>query len=168
MRHKVHDKKFNRDSNARKALFMALLRNLTERGEITTTRARGKVLKQMADKIVGQAQDNSLLSRRILHKTFGKRDVVNTLVDRVAPAMSDRKSGFVRIVTLGNRRGDNTPMVKVAFVNKPEVAGLKSGKTFVKPAAKKVVAKTATKKIKAKAAPVKKAAAPKVKAKAKK
>ncbi len=130
MLHNVHDKKFNREANERKALFVGLLRNLTLHGEIVTTQARAKVIKGMADKLVSQAKDNSLASRRLLHRTFGKRDVVNTLVERVAPAMADRNSGFTRVIALGNRRGDNTPMAKIAFVNKPETTGtLKSGKT---------------------------------------
>ncbi len=149
MRHRVQDKKFNRDNNARKALLMGLLRNLTEKGEIVTTRAKAKELKRLMDKMVSQAKDNSIASRRLLHRTFGKRDVVNTLVDRVAPAMSDRNSGFTTTVEMGNRRGDNTPMVKIAFVNKVENSGsLKSGKEYAekaKPAAKTV--KTAPAKV---------------------
>jgi len=126
MRHRVADKKFNRDSNNRKALFSGLLRNLTEHGEIVTTLAKAKAVKRLADRMVSQAQTNTVSSRRLLHKSFGKRDVVSTLVERVAPAMSDRKSGFVTISPLGPRRGDNTPMAKLAFVKKPEVKGLKN------------------------------------------
>lgn len=128
MRHRVQDKKFNRDSNARKALFMALLRNLTEHGEIVTTMPKAKILKRLADRMITQAKDNSLASHRLLHRTFGKRDVVNTLIERTAPAMADRTSGFTRITDLGNRRGDNTPMARIAFVTKAEKIGtLKSG-----------------------------------------
>ncbi|GEM_PF-47851 len=168
MRHRVADKKFNRDSNQRKALLMGLLRNLTERGEITTTQAKAKVLKRLADKLVHKAQDDTLATRRGLHRVFGKRDVVSTLVDRVAPAMSDRTSGFTRITPVGNRRGDNTPMVKISFVKQAEVTGtLKSGKTHpvrVK-AAKQGVAdgrRAATKSVKAEVnAPAKSSPEPK-------
>ncbi len=126
MRHRVADKKFNRDSNNRKALFMGLLRNLTEHGEIVTTLAKAKAVKRLADRMVTQAKTNTVASRRTLHKTFGKRDVVSTLVDRVAPAMADRSSGYVTVTQLGPRRGDNTPMAKLAFVKKPEQKGLKN------------------------------------------
>lgn len=161
MRHRVADKKFNRDANARKALFNGLLRNLAEHGEVVTTVAKAKVIKRLADKLVTQAKVDTLASRRILHRVFGKRDVVNTLVERIAPALGDRNSGYTRITVLGNRRGDNTPMAKLAFVNMPENMGsLKSGKEYPevtkKPVAQKVaakpVAKAAVKAVKAPAA----------------
>lgn len=134
MRHRVADKKFNRDANQRKALFNGLLRNLTEHGEIVTTLAKAKAVKRLADRMVTQAKANTVASRRVLHKRFGKRDVVSTLVDRVAPAMADRTSGYVTLSPLGPRRGDNTPMAKLSFVKKAEVKGLKN----VKPKAAKV------------------------------
>ncbi len=123
MRHRIQDKKFNRDANQRKALFMGLLRNLTEQGSIVTTMARAKAVKRLADRMVSTAQGNDLAARRKLHMFFGKRDVVNKLVDVVAPAMTDRKSGFVRITDLGSRRGDNTPMVRLEFVNQAGTRG---------------------------------------------
>jgi large subunit ribosomal protein L17 len=123
MRHRVNDKKFNRDANERKALFMGLLRALTEQGHIVTTQARGKVIKRLADRLITQAKVNTTASRRELHKTFGKRDVVNTLVDSIAPALSDRNSGYTRIIPMGSRRGDNTPMVRIEFVNQPVKVG---------------------------------------------
>jgi large subunit ribosomal protein L17 len=132
MRHRVADKKFNRNANARKALFTGLLRNLAEHGSIVTTRARAKAIKPLVDRMVSQAQDSSLASRRLLHETFGKRDVVNTLVDVIAPKMKDRTSGFTRIIPFGNRRGDNTPMVKMEFSDKPENLSLSSGKEYPK------------------------------------
>ena len=168
MRHRVQDKKFNRDANARKALFTGLLRNLTEHGEITTTLARAKVVKRMADGLVARAKSDTLATRRELHKVFGKRDVVNTLVHQVAPAMSDRTSGFVRVVAIGSRRGDNTAMAKVMFVTKPEHKGLSNPKPATKPAraaaSKKTVAKEAPTKA-AKKAPAKSVKVAKPKAK---
>jgi large subunit ribosomal protein L17 len=152
MRHRVADKKFNRDANNRKALFTGLLRNLTEHGEIVTTLAKAKAVKRLADRMVSQAQTNTVSTRRTLHKRFGKRDVVSTLVERVAPAMADRKSGFVTITALGPRRGDNTPMAKLAFVKKAEVKGLKNVRVAA-PKAEKVVKAEKVTKPAAKAAP---------------
>src|SRR5579859_1604029 len=152
MRHRISDKKFNRDTDERKAFLMGLLRNLAERGEIVTTRARAKAIQRLADKMLTQAKDNSLASRHVLHRTFGKREVVNTLVDRIAPAMSGRTSGYTRIIALGSRRGDNTPMVKLSFVDSFENKGtLKSGKEYAEKVEKKAkVAKVAKAEPKAK------------------
>ncbi|CAN5299013.1 hypothetical protein BH10PAT2_BH10PAT2_1220 [soil metagenome] len=158
MRHRIQDKKFNRDSNQRKALFMGLLRNLTVQGSIVTTMARAKAVKRLADRMVTTASGNDLASRRKLHKFFGKRDVVNKLVDVVAPAMVDRKSGFVRVTAMGNRRGDNTPMATLEFVTQAGTRGqLTKDRTAVKTvAADKVKALPAkTEKIEAKEPKVK-------------
>ncbi len=161
MRHRRANKHFNRDTNHRKMLVRNLVRALVEQGEITTTEAKAKAVKQWADRLISTAQGDELHARRLLHRFFGKRDVVNTLVERIAPAMSKRKSGFSRIVRLGKRRGDNVEMVKLSLVEQPKETGtLKSGKTYKKPA-KKAVKKAAPKKAasKPKAKPAKKAAA---------
>lgn len=142
MRHRVADKKFNRDANQRRALFVGLLRNLTEHGEIVTTLAKAKAVKRLADRMVTQAKINTVASRRVLHQRFGKRDVVSTLVNQVAPAMSDRQSGYVTLTAIGSRRGDNTPMAKLAFVKKPAKSGLKNP---TKLASAKTVVSAATK-----------------------
>jgi large subunit ribosomal protein L17 len=107
MRHRVTSKQFNRDTNHRKALLKNLVRSLIEEGLIVTTEAKAKETKRVADRIIHKAQTDSIATRRGLHRFFGQRDVVNTLVDRVAPAMKDRVSGFTTIAPMGNRRGDN-------------------------------------------------------------
>lgn len=137
MRHQVSGNHFNRDTNERKALFKSLLCALLEHGEMVTTPPRAKELKRLADKMIHKAQTDTLTTRRLLHRYFGRRDVVNTLVDRVAPAMPDRTSGFTTISPVAKRRGDNATMVKIALVTKPERLGtLKSDRT-VEVAAKK-------------------------------
>lgn len=123
MRHRIQDKKFNRDANQRKALFMGLLRNLAEQGSIVTTMARAKAVKRLADRMITTAKGNDLAARRTLHMFFGKRDVVNKLVDVIAPAMTDRTSGFVRVIDMGSRRGDNTPMARLEFTTQAGVRG---------------------------------------------
>jgi large subunit ribosomal protein L17 len=177
MRHRVTSKQFNRDTNHRKALLKNLVRSLIEEGLIVTTEAKAKETKRVADRIIHKAQTDSIATRRGLHRFFGQRDVVNTLVDRVAPAMKDRVSGFTTIAPMGNRRGDNSALFKLELVAKPERIGtLKSGQEHAakpktaQPAAKPApakkaekVAKTATKAAAPKKAPAKKAPAKKTK-----
>lgn len=123
MRHRVARKHFGRDVNQRQALIKGLVRNLVLHGEITTTMARARETKRWADKLIGRALKNDVATRRVLHQFFGKRDVVNTLIDRVAPLFTDRVSGFTTLSVVGFRRGDNTEMVKLELVNKPELLG---------------------------------------------
>lgn len=161
MRHRVKTRQFNRNTNQRKALLRELVRSLVSVGTISTTKAKAKEVQRITDKLIVKAQKNSVPARRKLHQFFGKRDIVNTLVDRVAPAMGDRNSGFTRIVELGKRRGDNATLVELQFVTAITEKGLKKPaeakkkqaakksaptKKASKPAAKKSAQKTATKK----------------------
>lgn len=123
MRHRVKSKKLNRDTHHRKALFRNLVRSLVEHGSITTTEIKAKEAKRIADKLIGKSKDNSLATRRELHSFFGKRDVVNTLVDQVGPTFTKQPSGFTKITKLGTRRGDNAQMAKLELVEKPEKTG---------------------------------------------
>ena len=151
MRHRVKKRHFNRDTNHRKHLLRNLVRSLIEQGEITTTVAKAKETKRISDKLISKAGKNDLNTRRVLHRFFGKRDVVNTLVDSVAPAMSDRRSGFTTMSRVGKRRGDNTQLAKLALVVKPEnVGSLKSDKNFREATQKPLKKKTVVKSPKAK------------------
>lgn len=153
MRHRVAKRHFNRDSKHRKAMIMNLVRNLIVYGEIETTKEKAKEVKRWADKLVYKAKKGDVATRRNLHTFFGKRDVVNTLVDRIAPLFPNRDSGFTTHKSLGKRRGDNTEMVSIGFINKPETLGtLKAPKEATPKAAKTKAApkaaKTATKEAK--------------------
>lgn len=144
MRHRVKKSFFNRGTKHRQAMLRGGVRNLILHGKILTTSAKAKEFKRLTDKLIFKAMDDSVASRRKLHEFFGKRDIVNTLVDKVAPAFKDRQSGFTRITKYGRRRGDNTEMVELELVVKPDDLG-----TFKKPvkpvAAKKPVAKKTAK-----------------------
>lgn len=151
MRHRVKAKHFNRDTKGRKALFKNLLSALFEHGAIETTEPKAKAIKRLADKVIGKAMPGTLTARRILERFFGSKQVVNRVVDAVAPAMKGRNSGFTRIVRLGHRRGDDSEMVKLELINKPtakpeapaKVVEVKEEKTekVAKKAAKPVPAK---------------------------
>lgn len=167
MKHRVQAKHFNRDVKSRKALLKNLLRDLFKHGEIKTSEARTKEVRRLADKLISVASQNTLTARRELHKFFGRRDVVNTLVDKIAPALSGKKSGFTALEKLAPRRGDNTTLFKLSLLTGDlKLASLKKEKvadqkveTKVEAPAKKVPAK----KVLAKKAPAKKVAASKAK-----
>lgn len=136
MRHRIAGKKFNRDTNARKNMLSGLVRSLVEHGKIVTTQAKAKEVRRLTDKLVSIAQrDDTVAARRRLHRFFGKRDVVNTLVDRIAPLFTDRVSGFTTIQAAGIRRGDNTALFQLSFVKMPEVTGALKAPSSIKEAA---------------------------------
>jgi large subunit ribosomal protein L17 len=146
MRHRVAKRHFNRDTKHRQAMIVNLVRSLIEQGEIKTTTEKAKEVRRWADKVVTKAKIGDLTSRRVLHRFFGKRDVVNTLVDRIAPLFADRKSGFTTKESLGKRRGDNASMTKLSLIVKPEtVATLKNTSSDLS-TAKNVITKSDSKK----------------------
>ena len=116
MKHRVKAKHFNRDNSSRKALLKNLLRDLFKHGEIKTSEARTKEVRRLADKLISTASKNTLAARRDLHKFFGRRDVVNTLVDKIVPAFGEKKSGFTALEKLAARRGDNTVLFKLSLL----------------------------------------------------
>jgi len=133
MKHRVAGKKLNRDTNHRKALLKNLVASLFEHGEITTTEVKAKAIKGLVDKIIHKAQQGTIAARRVLARFFGKRSLVNTVVDQVAPTMKDRMSGFTRIIRMGRRRGDNAMLVKMELVEKPKAIEPKEQKVEKKP-----------------------------------
>lgn len=166
MKHRVKAKHFNRDNSSRKALLKNLLRDLFKHGEIKTSEARTKEVRRLADKLISTASQNTLAARRELHKFFGRRDVVNTLVDKIVPAFGDKKSGFTALEKLAPRRGDNTMLYKLSLLTGDlKLSSLKKEKVAVdKKAEVKTKAKVENKapdKITAKKTPVKKIAAKK-------
>lgn len=151
MRHRVASKQLNRDTKHREALVKNMMRALIEHGRIQTTMAKAKVVKRFVDKLVTKAKKDTLASRRGLHQVFGKRDVVNTLMEQVVPVFKNRTSGFTRITTIGNRNGDDSLMVELSWVDQPEIVGtLRAPKTEEQKEAKK--AKVQEKKAASKAA----------------
>ncbi len=169
MKHRVKAKHFNRDNSSRKALLKNLLRDLFKHGEIKTSEARTKEVRRLADKLISTASKNTLAARRDLHKFFGRRDVVNTLVDKIVPAFGEKKSGFTALEKLAARRGDNTVLFKLSLLTGDlKLSSLKKEKVAT---VKKTEAKTETKvesKVVAKKTAVKKAPAKKSASKAKK
>lgn len=173
MKHRVKAKHFNRDNSSRKALLKSLLRDLFKHGEIKTSEARTKEVRRLADKLISTASKNTLAARRDLHKFFGRRDVVNTLVDKIVPAFGEKKSGFTALEKLAPRRGDNTVLFKLSLLTGDlKLSSLKKEKAVaVKKTEAKVETKTETKtetKVVAKKTTVKKAPAKKSASKAKK
>lgn len=120
MRHRVFGRKLNRDHNARKSLFKNLVSSLIDNGQITTTEAKAKAVRGLMDKLVTRAKEGTLHSRRLLESFLQDKDLVNKIVDEIAPKFSMRPGGFTRILRLERRYGDNAEMVKMEFVETVE------------------------------------------------
>ncbi len=154
MLHRVAGKKLGRTKNQRKALFQGLANSLILHEKITTTEAKAKAVKPMIEKLVTRAKIDSIHSRRLLMKELSSDNVVNKLLEVVGPKFKERPGGYLRIVRIGNRSGDQAKMVSLMFVEdfssiatavatKPEkeVVEKKEVKKVAKPKAAKKITK---------------------------
>ncbi len=107
---------FGREMQQRKAFLKGLLTALVAHGKIKTTTARAKTLKTIADKAVTQAKRGTLASRRLLLRSVGA-DAAAKLSKEIAPKFTDRAGGYTRVIKLGRRGSDGSPVAIVEFVS---------------------------------------------------
>ena len=119
MRHLKKGRKLNRTSSHRKAMFSNLASSLIIHKKIRTTEAKGKELRMFVERLVTYAKRGDIHGRRLIQKKIaGKRgkEVANILIHDIAPAYSDRKGGYTRLIKLNNRKNDNAPVSLIEFV----------------------------------------------------
>jgi large subunit ribosomal protein L17 len=93
---------------------------LFEHGKITTTEARARRLRPVAERLITFAKRGDLHARRRVLTTVTDRDVVHTLFTEIAPTFASRAGGYTRITKIGPRKGDNAAMAVIELV--PEEA----------------------------------------------
>src|SRR4051794_37414633 len=104
-------------SAAHERLLLANLATaLFEHGRITTTEAKARRLRPVADKLVTKAKKGDLHNRRLVLQSIRDKSVVHTLFTEIAPRYENRPGGYTRITKIGNRRGDNAPMAVIELV----------------------------------------------------
>jgi large subunit ribosomal protein L17 len=118
-----------------------LATQLFEHGRITTTEAKARVLRPVAEKLSTKAKRGDLHNRREVLKTVRDKSVVHTLFTEIAPTFAERPGGYTRITKIGPRKGDNAPMAVIELVT--EAYQPKADKPAKKAAAKKAPAKKA-------------------------
>ena len=89
---------------------------LFEHGRITTTEARARVLRPVAEKLITKAKRGDLHNRREVLKTIRDKTVVHVLFTEIAPSFEERPGGYTRITKIGPRKGDNAPMAVIELV----------------------------------------------------
>ena len=109
--------RLRRISGARKALLRSLVTSLFQYGRITTTEAKAKELRHVADKMITLAKRGDLHARRQAEGFIMDKAVTKKLFDEIAKKYTDRNGGYTRIVKLDGRLGDNAPEVIIALVD---------------------------------------------------
>lgn len=92
---------------------------LFEHRRITTTEAKARRLRPLAEKLITKAKRGDLAARRQVLRVVRDKSVVHTLFTEIGPHFETRPGGYTRITKLGPRKGDNAPMAVIELVAEP-------------------------------------------------
>ncbi|MEW6419671.1 MAG: 50S ribosomal protein L17 [Nitrospirota bacterium] len=129
MRHRVDGRLFGRTSNQRKALFRGLVASLFEHERIETTVAKAKEVRRIAEKIVTLGIKGDLHSKRLALSYLPNRTAMSRLFSEIAPRLSGRNGGYLRIIQTRNRIKDSSPMAVLEFVDYEDLRKSKEAKS---------------------------------------
>ena len=115
MRKKNKGRALSRLKHQRVALLRTMATSLFLYGKITTTEAKAKELRVVAEKFITKAKANDLHARRKLAQDLSPKTVMS-LVNDIAPKYAKRQGGYTRIMRLGPRKSDAAPMVIIELV----------------------------------------------------
>ncbi|MBR3254183.1 50S ribosomal protein L17 [Candidatus Saccharibacteria bacterium] len=143
-RHGYKGRKFGRETDQRRALTRGLMCSLIKYQSITTTLARAKEIRRSTEKLITMAKKGGLHNRRLIIARLNDLEAATLLVDIIAPQIK-RDSGYLKIERAGYRRGDNSEMGTISFVDEisfeEEAKEPAKKEATKKPAAKKPAAK---------------------------
>ncbi len=154
-RHGYKGRKFNRETDQRRALIKGLADSLVLRESIETTLPKAKEVLMYTEKLITKAKKGGLHNRRQVIAGLQTLEAAHKLVDDVAPKLGGRPSGHLRIEKTDLRRGDAAQMARVSFVDDLSKAVPKPKTEAPAKAPKPAAAKPATRAPRAKTAKTK-------------
>ena len=114
--HRVAGRKLSRYKDQRKALMRGLTGELIQHERITTTLAKAKETRIVAEKLITHGKKGTLHHRRLALAQIPNKTVVKKVFDEVAPRYAERAGGYTRIIKLGRRQGDGAEMAVIELV----------------------------------------------------
>ncbi|MBA3980899.1 MAG: 50S ribosomal protein L17 [Alcanivorax sp.] len=120
MRHRKSGRKFNRTSAHRAAMFRNMAVSLFEHGAIKTTLPKAKELRRVAEPLITLAKEDSVANRRLAFSRTRSKEAVGILFNELGPRYKSRPGGYMRVLKMGFRAGDNAPMAYVELVDRPQ------------------------------------------------
>jgi large subunit ribosomal protein L17 len=147
MRHNKSGRRLGRTTSHRVAMFRNMVTSLFNHERITTTDAKAKELRSIADKMITLGKRGDLHAMRQAASYIREKSIVTKLFTTIAPRYTERPGGYTRIVKLGLRPGDNASLAMIELVEEELTP---KAKTSAPPVKAPVAAKAASKK----AAPV--------------
>lgn len=122
MRHRKTTPKLGRTREARARMLRNLVTSLIIEERVTTSLARAKVARSLAERIVTKGRNDTVHSRRQVAGMVYGSEAVKKVFNELGPRFSDRPGGYTRILRLGHRSGDAAEAVILEFVDAPAVS----------------------------------------------
>ena len=121
MRHLKRTAKLGRTGQHRNAMLANLVCSLIKHKRVTTTLAKAKAARSVAEKMVTLGKRGTIQNRRLAAARLHQEDAVKILFNEIAPAQKERRGGYTRIVRLGLRQGDAGQRAILEWVDVPVV-----------------------------------------------
>lgn len=120
MRHRQSNRKLNRTTSHRLAMFRNMSNSLLKHEIIKTTLPKAKELRRFVEPLITLGKEPSLANHRLAFDRLRDREMVVKLFDELGPRYKTRPGGYLRILKYGFRNGDNAPMALVELVDRPD------------------------------------------------
>lgn len=120
MRHRQSNRKLNRTTSHRLAMFRNMSVSLLKHEIIKTTLPKAKELRRFVEPLITLGKEPTLANHRLAFDRLRDRDMVVKLFGELGPRYKTRPGGYLRILKYGFRNGDNAPMALVELVDRPE------------------------------------------------
>ena len=120
MRHRQSNRKLNRTTSHRLAMFRNMSVSLLKHEIIKTTLPKAKELRRFVEPLITLGKEPSLANHRLAFDRLRDRDIVVKLFGELGPRYKTRPGGYLRILKYGFRNGDNAPMALVELVDRPD------------------------------------------------
>ncbi|WP_299670783.1 50S ribosomal protein L17 [uncultured Polaribacter sp.] len=128
MRHGKKHNHLGRQTAHRKAMLANMSCSLIEHKRINTTVAKAKALRCFIEPLITKSKADTTHNRRIVFSYLRDKYAVTELFKEISVKIADRPGGYIRIIKLGNRQGDNAPMAMVELVDYNEIYNPKGKK----------------------------------------
>ena len=122
MRHRHGLRKLNRTSSHRIAMFRNMANSLIAHEAIKTTLPKAKDLRKFVEPLITLGKTATVANRRLAFSRLRDRDSVVKIFDELGPRFANRPGGYLRILKMGFRVGDNAPMAYIELMDRPEQA----------------------------------------------
>jgi len=127
MRHQRTVKKLGRTAAHRTAMLANMATSLFRSHAIITTRARARVLRSVAEKLITLGKRGDIHARRLASRRIHDRVILKKLFDEIAPQFTTRNGGYTRIIKIGQRKGDGADVARIELLIPKAVVQVEEG-----------------------------------------